>query len=416
MDPVSDAISGAGYTTAITGPNFSGRSKWLRTLTADARHRPQADSARRTPAVYIGPEVYNALSGLTQTVEEELRLHSGQALHASPVAHLVEALGLVELQKQSPFSLSGGEQAALVALAAASLFPSMLALDCALEQVDSARKQLLLDGLSRLDSRVSVLLADNRLSELRHAFHRVMSPPGDAWQESNRFGPVKAGWPSINNGPHCILKLDDLWFGYDRRRPVLCGITADLAPGKVYLLEGENGAGKSTLAKILSGVLRPDRGAILKENEVARPWCSPGRLVAYHFQNPDLQLFATSVADELIAGPRAAGLDKTAAIQRSHVLMDVFGLSELGEDHPLDLPFVLRKRIALAATLSMVAPWYILDEPTLGQDDSVATALAEIVTGLARSGSGVIVISHSPFFRNQLSGNRLSLTAGALSL
>jgi energy-coupling factor transport system ATP-binding protein len=416
MEPVSEVIRKNGMVTAIVGPNFSGRSKWLRARTADAQHRPQVDATEVQPSVYIGPEVYNALSGLSQTVEEELRLHSGQALNVSPIAHLVEALGLFELRRQSPFSLSGGEQAALVALAAASLSPSILALDCALEQIDRERKQMLLLGLCGLDSGMSVLLADNRLTELQHACERVVFPPRDTLRESNRFGPVKAEWPDLDNGSPCHLKLDDLWFGYNRHKPVLRGIDADLTPGRIYLLEGGNGAGKSTLAKILSGVLRPGQGLILQDHAVAQPWRSPGRLVAYHFQNPDLQLFSTSVADELIAAPRAAGLEKNAAIQRSRTLMDVFGLSELSEDHPLDLPFVVRKRVALAATLSMIAPWYILDEPTLGQDDSVATALVGIITGLAQSGAGVIVISHSPSFRNQLAAVRLLLAAGKLSL
>ena len=83
--------------------------------------------------------------------------------------------------------------------------------------------------------------------------------------------------------------------------------------------------------------------------------------------------------------------------------------------HPAELPFVMRKRISLAATLAMDRPWYILDEPTLGQDESFVEFLIALLNDLAENGKGVIVISHSKSFTEKLRGKYLTLTAGQVN-
>jgi len=73
----------------------------------------------------------------------------------------------------------------------------------------------------------------------------------------------------------------------------------------------------------------------------------------------------------------------------------MFGLKEFINEHPLDLPFTIRKRISIAATLAQDRPWYIFDEPTLGLDDNNVAGLAGIFKELARLGKGILIISHS---------------------
>jgi energy-coupling factor transport system ATP-binding protein len=96
-------------------------------------------------------------------------------------------------------------------------------------------------------------------------------------------------------------------------------------------------------------------------------------------------------------------------------MMKTFGLSRVREEHPLDLPFVVRKRVALAAVLAAATPWVVLDEPTLGQDESSSIAIAKITQTLLDAGTGVIVISHSAWFRNLVHGHPLLLQNGAVT-
>jgi len=94
---------------------------------------------------------------------------------------------------------------------------------------------------------------------------------------------------------------------------------------------------------------------------------------------------------------------------RTEALMKAFGLSGLKEDHPLEMPFVIRKRIALAATLAMGCPWLILDEPILGQDHTSALALKSMIDQMSSKGFGIVVISHSEWFRSLLDAEEIKL-------
>jgi energy-coupling factor transport system ATP-binding protein len=411
-----------GHAVALAGRNFSGRTHLLRRWTDvdTGKGGPDAGGREARLSAYIGPEVYNSISGLATTVRQELLLHSPDALDGNPVSALVEDLRLSPLYERNPFTLSGGEQTCLAVASAVALRPRALAIDCPTEQLDFEIKLRLLRWLSNgTGSGTATVIADNRLAEYEGEFEQVVRM-GEAVvcgtsERPLHFDPPAPG--AYNCGMRsepCAIALDALGFGYGKGPPVLGGVSACLEPG-LYLLDGKNGAGKTTLAKILSGVLKPRAGRILVDGREARLWREPGRVVAYHFQNPDLQLFSTSVQDEIIAGPRALGLGGEECTRRADAVLAAFGLSRIRGEHPLDLPFVIRKRVALAATLAMGGPWTILDEPTLGQDDATSEALAGIIANLLGCGAGVILITHSQWFRRRLAGKVLRLEGGMIA-
>lgn len=379
--------------TVVPGPNFSGRTE--RILSA---LKPEKGDA------YVSLEVYNLLSGLAPTVEQELELHREYPF-AEPLRHLEGSLIDATLYDHHPFSqLSGGEQTALVIVSALHTCPSHIALDCALEQLDPNKRASLLKWLDRSYSG-ECLLADNRLKDMASDGLRAV----DSWPVGTGTGygmPIAAGafQPTV---PYTTeLLMHDVWFAYEPGHPVLRGIDLHLAPGVIYVLSGANGAGKSTLARVLAGILRPARGSIATSSGPNTPYKSPGALVAYHFQNPDVQLFATKVRDEV----RRKDSDSTYC----DMLLSSFGLAAKGEWHPSDLAFPERKRLAMAATFALPRPWVILDEPTLGQDDQAVQALVRMLHTMKNVGIGVIVISHAPSFRRLLGGVQLTLVDGVV--
>jgi energy-coupling factor transporter ATP-binding protein EcfA2 len=93
----------------------------------------------------------------------------------------------------------------------------------------------------------------------------------------------------------------------------------------------------------------------------------------------------------------------------------MFGLQQIISCHPAELPYVMRKRISLAATLAMDRPWYILDEPTLVQDESFVQFLVTLLNSLNSKGKGVIIISHSKRITEQLNCQEMLLNKGKLS-
>lgn len=402
--------------TFMPGHNFSGRTDSLRAFTGlDMAH---AESPR--PSAYIGPEVYNAISGLAASVEDEVRLHAGGSVETSVAAELFRRVGLDGLADRNPFVLSGGEQALLAVVSALALVPVSLAVDCALEQVDHVTKIALLRYLRRgTFPKTAIVMADNRLdecAEVTDGAPTVTPEPSGRPIDGRRLGPICSDIPlSLLSSEPRTLALESLRFRYPKGGFSLDDITLQLEPGRVYLMTGPIGAGKTTLAKLLCGVLRPARGRILSGATEYRPWLRPGQLVAYHFQNPDLQLFGTTVADEIQAGPRASGMRTDERRRRTDALLDAFGLSEVERQHPLDLPFVGRKRVAMAATLAMGCPWVVLDEPTLGQDRPSSEAVARVLEHAAAAGTGIMVISHSVWLRQRLSATVLQLDGGTIS-
>jgi energy-coupling factor transport system ATP-binding protein len=394
----------AGDLVLVEGGNFSGRTAFLRTITGLDQNG--ASTVGSLPAVYIGPEIYNAVSGIAPTVQSELAIHSGDT---AIIEALAEEVGLAPLLERNPVTLSGGEQAALVTISGFALRPRLLALDCALEQIEPIKKRTLCSAASSLARASTVtLVADNRMAEWPGTVDRKIDPPHARSADLITVGPVLSELDFVARREPFALRLCSVRFQYPGTVDyVIRDASAVLEPGHIYHLRGANGCGKTTLAKLICGVLRPTAGQILAGPAQVGTWPRPGGLVAYHFQNPDVQLFEATVDQEISVG---------ASNKRSAMgAITAFGLAGVLSSHPLDLPFVLRKRVALAASVAMGRPWLILDEPTLGQDDATARAIAKMITTLAEKGIGVIVISHSRWFADLLDAQPLALHEGTIS-
>ena len=119
-----------------------------------------------------------------------------------------------------------------------------------------------------------------------------------------------------------------------------------------------------------------------------------------------MQLFATTIQEELNAGIRPARADVPQDVLKAS------GFTQMTGFHPMDLPFVSRKRLALFSVLARNTPWLIIDEPTIGQDDITCAAIAKILNSLAKSGVGVILITHSEQLPNVLQARTVILQKG----
>jgi energy-coupling factor transport system ATP-binding protein len=404
---------------ALIGPNFSGRTRVLRRFTglsdADTVESVGPTYAAR-PRAYVGPEIYNVLSGLTQTVLGELRLFSGGSFKENRFVDAAHRLGLDHLYHRNPFTLSGGEQTCLAVLSALALRPQRLGLDSALEQLDGELRTAVLRLLAD-ESQTATLVTHNRPSELGSvgALDIGNVPGSTSFTTPSQFGCIKPDETATRPQKPLSIHLRAVRFRYSRATEVVKGLSLDLLPGQLYYLCGSNGAGKSTVAKILTGVLKPSHGQMMLGDASFEPWRHPGRIVAYHFQNPDLQLFSTSVEEEVYAGPKAARYSDTECSRLAEAMIRTFGLENVRAEHPLDLPFVMRKRVALAASLAVGTPWIVLDEPTLGQDENSSHAIASVIAASLDAGIGVIVITHSVSFRDLIAGHVLLLRDGALA-
>lgn len=176
----------------------------------------------------------------------------------------------------------------------------------------------------------------------------------------------------------------------------LSNVSLDFYPGEFIALLGPNGSGKSTLAKHLNGLLKPTRGRVLVELRDTRTTrvAELARQVGYAFQNPDHQIFAPTVQEEIAFGPRIQELPRTIVAQRVAEALDRFRLTSYADLPPALLGFGQRRQVALAAIIAAHPKSLILDEPTGGLDRQSQQEFMEIVASFNTLGRTVVLITH----------------------
>jgi rhamnose transport system ATP-binding protein len=181
----------------------------------------------------------------------------------------------------------------------------------------------------------------------------------------------------------------------------LSGVSFDVRAGEVHALMGENGAGKSTLIKIMSGVVQPDKGAILVdgvETKLGGPDDARRAGVATIYQ--ELLLFPElSVAENIFLGHAPKGrfgsIDLSAMREQARALLASLEIDDLDADEAVGrLSVGNRQRVEILRALSHDARVLIMDEPTAALTEADVRRLFDIVRRLRARGVGVIYISH----------------------
>jgi len=215
-------------------------------------------------------------------------------------------------------------------------------------------------------------------------------------------------------GAPTFLEVRHVDIEYPGGKAVLRDVNLHLDSGEFVALIGQNGSGKTTLAKLLNGILRPTRGDVILDgdNLASLPLAHVASRVGYVFQDPDQQLFAASVREEVSFGPRNLGVPKDQLEERVREALDAVGLSGLEDSDPFLLGKGERQRLAVAALLAQRPHLLILDEPTTGLDYDQQVRMMELVADLHRRGLIVVVITHSPWVVAQYARRGILLTGG----
>ncbi|GAB4202313.1 MAG: energy-coupling factor transporter ATPase [Roseiflexaceae bacterium] len=218
-----------------------------------------------------------------------------------------------------------------------------------------------------------------------------------------------------------MLQTLDLSFAYNFGRPdaihALRGVNLRVAPGELVAVIGHNGSGKSTLARLLAGVLLPTGGSITVNGvpcDAEHIW-DIRRRVGMVFQQPDDQLIANTVIDDVAFGPENLGLPRAEIERRVERVLGALGLSELATAQISELSGGQKQRVAIAGVLAMQPDYLLLDEPTT----MIAPRRARQVLALARElrdtlGLAVIHITH--FMHEVVDFDRLVVMDGGVVL
>lgn len=239
---------------------------------------------------------------------------------------------------------------------------------------------------------------------------RLRLPPFGDLQHSPLLRPIRHAQGKLRSGEAADLhpdptpvELADVHFTYPSGVHALRGVSLALEPGVITTLVGENGAGKTTLSKLINGLLRPTSGLVRVGDWLAadHPVGELAQRVGYVFQNPDEQLFKSTVWEEVAFGPRNLGLTGHRLEQAVARALELTGLSAAADVHPYDLQLADRRWVAIASVLAMGTPVIILDEPMTGQDRRGRERLAWLLEALRAAGHTLLTITHDMDFAAQ---------------
>lgn len=194
-----------------------------------------------------------------------------------------------------------------------------------------------------------------------------------------------------------VLKMEGVCYRYPSGVEALRGINLEIGGGEFVAVVGQNGSGKTTLAKHFNGLLRPTSGRVevLGEDAARLSLTQLGRRVGYVFQNPDHQIFAPTVYEEVSFGPRNFGLRKEEVKKNVEEALAAVNLTGYEDRDPFVLTRGERQQIAVASVLAVKPQVLILDEPTTGLDSPQQRSMMEMISSLNRKGHTIMIITHS---------------------
>jgi len=193
-----------------------------------------------------------------------------------------------------------------------------------------------------------------------------------------------------------VVEVKDLSFVYPDGSRALNGISFSIREGSRVAILGPNGAGKSTLLLHLNGLNLPQQGTVrVLERKVDRKtekWVRTA--VGMVFQDPDDQVFSTTVWDDVSFGPLNMGLTDDEIVSRVEKALQAVGMFEYRDKPPYNLSYGQKKRVAIAGVLAMEPKVIVLDEPMAFLDPAGKKQVVRILENLHQRGITIIIATH----------------------
>ena len=377
-------------------------------------------------------------------------------VHPAEIARRVDScLGVVRLSHLShkaPAALSGGQKQRLALASVLALEPTVLILDEPTSDLDPAGRRELLEAIRsiRQTRDLTLVMIDPETDEMGWADRLIVldqgrvamdGTPAALWDRADEMDALgvkgftlaklarrlgvserwvdadaaanairTAGWggaPGVaarlrladaaHAGGEVLLEVDGVAHRYPDGTEALSDVHCVIRRGEFVAILGQNGSGKTTLVKHLNGILTPSAGEIRLQGKRLRgqPATALSRRVGLVFQNPDHQIFAERIWDEVAFGPRLQGLAEVAVAARVEEALEAVGLAGMGDLDPFILTKGTRQRIAVASTLATKPEVIILDEPTTGLDHAELQGMMALIRRLNEAGHTILIITHA---------------------
>ena len=195
-----------------------------------------------------------------------------------------------------------------------------------------------------------------------------------------------------------MLEIQNIKYSYNKDYQALKGVSLKVEKGEMVALLGKNGAGKSTLFLHLNGIYEPDEGKVFIDGEELKydkkSLLKFRQKVGIVFQNPDDQIFAPTVEEDVAFGPLNLKLPMEEVQKRVTESLARVGMSGFEKKAPHHLSGGQKKRVAIAGILAMKPEIMVLDEPTAGLDPQGVRGLSKLLKELNDEGITIIISTH----------------------
>lgn len=217
---------------------------------------------------------------------------------------------------------------------------------------------------------------------------------------------------------HIHLETKNLSYTYHDGTEALKNVNIKIKKGEKIAIMGPNGAGKSTLFSHFNGLNEPTSGHVEVDGEKIiferDELLKVRQKVGIVFQDPNDQLFAPTVKEDVAFGPMNLGLEYDEVERRIHESLEMVGMSGFEQKTPHHLSGGQQKRVAIAGIIAMKPEIMILDEPTAGLDPEGVDKVLNILNNLNKEGMSIVISSHDIEMVNQFADRIFVLYNGEI--
>jgi len=449
----------------------------VRVFGRDSRAHPVHELARQVGLVFqdFESQLFSTSVELEAAFGPE-NLGRPRAEIGERIAEALELTGLTGMERRAPATLSGGEKQRVAIASVLACRPRLLVLDEPTTDLDPEGKRQVLGIARRLREQApgaapTVMMVEHETEEAIQFARAMVMREGEVaydgptrellaqprFMEEHGIRPQPAAALFAKLGEEArpiedteaLSQLAALGYRLDARRweelaandarrarygdvtievrslshdydglPALEGVDLAIREGEFVAILGQNGSGKTTLVKHFNGLMLPRRGEVRVGGAETRRQTAVelSREVGYVFQNPDHQIFAETVRDEVGFGPRNFGLPTDEIERRVTDSLAAVGLEGYEEGDPFSLTKGERQRVAVASALATRPRALILDEPTTGLDYRQNRGMMELLRRLNEGGHTIIIVTHAMWVAAEYAHRAVVLSRGRVLL
>jgi energy-coupling factor transport system ATP-binding protein len=391
------------------------------------------------------------------------------------VAAALHRVRLADRAHQSPWSLSGGQKQRLAIAAAIALEAELLVLDNPTAELDPVGKLEVMGTIAELNAEqgITVVMVNQELEEVvPYATRLILMDAGrivssgslaevvnesasveqagvklpevaeiarqlkshGAWagplpltvndaasallSHARSSAPGSSSRSKLSTSGEALIEVQNASFSYGAGSPVLRNVDLTIRRGEFVTLMGPNGTGKTTLAKHFNGLLKPTSGRVLvRDLDTRRARVAElAQTVGYVFQNPDHQLFARTLHDELAFGPSNLKWPPIRIEEAVEGALKHLGAYGRGAEDPFFMGLAERKLVTIASVLTMEPELLVLDEPATGADHESALRIMNYLARLHRNGLTIVIVTHDVSLAANFAERIVVLQSGSIVL